>query len=63
MSINIEIPNEDLLKDLLNEEDGDETTNRVRRLIKQRFAMEFNKLPFNVAQNQEMHNESIAVLF
>lgn len=37
MSINQEIPNEDLLNDLLSEEDGDETTNRVRKLIKQRY--------------------------
>jgi hypothetical protein len=55
MSINEEIPNEDLLHDLLNEEDGDETTNRVRKLIKERFQLEFNKLPFDIGQNQRMH--------
>ncbi|KAJ3303635.1 hypothetical protein HDV03_003609 [Kappamyces sp. JEL0829] len=57
MSINQEIPNDDLLNDLLSEEDGDETTNRVRRLIKQRFTLEFNKLPFNVAHDQTLHAE------
>lgn len=59
MTINSEIPNEDLLTDLLNEEDGDENTNRVRGLIKARFAMEFVKLPFDVGgENQILHAES-----
>ncbi|KAH6578289.1 hypothetical protein BASA60_003679 [Batrachochytrium salamandrivorans] len=46
MSINQEIPNAMLLQDLLNEDDGDEITNRVRGLIKDRFQVEFNKLPY-----------------
>lgn len=48
MSINQEIPNEDLLNDLLSEEDGDETTNRVRKLIKQRYShFQSTSLTFN----------------
>ncbi|KAJ3273400.1 hypothetical protein HDV01_004276 [Terramyces sp. JEL0728] len=57
MTINGEIPNEDLLNDLLNEVDGDETTNRVRSLIKQKFSLEFNKLPFDMGENQVIHAE------
>jgi hypothetical protein len=59
MTINSEIPNSDLLQDLLNEEDGDENVNRVRRLVKERFVMEFVKLPFDVGgDNQILHAES-----
>lgn len=54
MSINQEISNENLLHDLLNEEDGDETTNRVRQLIKQKFQVEFTKLPFYKG-NEDLH--------
>ncbi|KAJ2991463.1 hypothetical protein HDV02_003768 [Globomyces sp. JEL0801] len=57
MTINQDIPNEDLLHDLMSDIDGDETTNRVRELIQQRFQLEFNKLPFDMGQNQAMHAE------
>ncbi|KAI8912732.1 hypothetical protein EDD86DRAFT_188494 [Gorgonomyces haynaldii] len=55
MSINGEIPNQTLLNDLLSEEDGDETTNRVRGLIKSKFQIEFVKLPYFQA-NQDLHD-------
>ncbi|KAI9006190.1 hypothetical protein BC832DRAFT_584088 [Gaertneriomyces semiglobifer] len=62
MSINGDIPDRRLLDDLLCEEDGDEQTNRVRRLIRQRFDVSFCKLPFNVGGNIMMHEEAIAAL-
>lgn len=57
MTINESIPNEDLLHDLLQEEDGDENTNRVRKLVKEKFNLEFNKLPFNMGDNMSLHEE------
>ncbi|KAJ3088947.1 hypothetical protein HK102_007578 [Quaeritorhiza haematococci] len=48
MSINQEVPNEQLLRDLLSGADGDETTNKVRELVKDRFNVEFGKLPYNM---------------
>ncbi|KAL2912516.1 Guanylate-binding protein 6 [Polyrhizophydium stewartii] len=57
MSINQEIPNDTLLHDLLNEEDGDETTNRVRKLIKEKFQIEFNKLPFDQGMGSALHSQ------
>ena len=57
MSINLEILNQDLLHDLLDETDGDEITNRIRRLIKQRFALEFIKLPLQVDDYQILHHD------
>lgn len=57
MSINQEIPNETLLNDLLSEEDGDETTNMIRTLVKQKFQIEFTKLPFCQGQNNQLHTE------
>ena len=54
MSINGEIPNVTLLEDLLSEEDGDEATNNVRRLIKDRFEIEFNKLPFHTKDTDHL---------
>ena len=56
MSINQEIPNQTLLHDLLSEEDGDETTNRVRSLVKQKFQIEFAKLPF-CQGNTELYDD------
>ncbi|KAJ3209135.1 hypothetical protein HDU67_006380 [Dinochytrium kinnereticum] len=47
MSFNGDHSDRRLLEDLLCENDGDETTNRIRRLIKSRFDVEFAKLPFN----------------
>lgn len=47
MSFNQGIQGTQLITDLLNETSGDETTNRVRRLVKQRFDVEFAKIPFN----------------
>lgn len=47
MSFNQGIEGSQLITDLLNETSGDETTNRVRRLVKQRFDVEFAKIPFN----------------
>ena len=61
MSINQDIPNPNLLDDLLSEEDGDEQTNRVRRLIRQRFDVEFCKLPFNVP-GSSLHDEACSQL-
>ncbi|KAJ3196732.1 hypothetical protein HK101_007964 [Irineochytrium annulatum] len=58
MSINQDIPDRRLLEDLLSEEEGDEMTNRVRRLIKSRFDVEFAKLPFNGGGNQILHDEA-----
>ncbi|TPX32424.1 hypothetical protein SmJEL517_g04469 [Synchytrium microbalum] len=46
MTINQEITEIDLLTDLVNETDGDEATNRIRRIIRDRFDVEFTKLPF-----------------
>jgi hypothetical protein len=57
LTINEGIPNEELLSDLLNEEDGDEQTNRVRRLIKERFSLEFTKLPHDIGPNQDLHRD------
>jgi hypothetical protein len=57
MSINMEIPNENLLNDLLSDENGDETTNRVRTLVKDRFEMEFVKLPLNRGSDEELFAE------
>jgi hypothetical protein len=58
MSINQEIPNATLLNDLLSEEDGDETTNTVRALIKQKFQVEFTKLPFcQGSSNNTLHGQ------
>lgn len=57
MSINQEIPNETLISDLLSEEDGDETTNHVRALIKSKFQIEFCKLPFCQGKNDKLHSE------
>ncbi|TPX73017.1 hypothetical protein SpCBS45565_g00104 [Spizellomyces sp. 'palustris'] len=62
MSINGDIPDRRLLDDLLNEEDGDEQTNRVRRLVRQRFDTNFAKLPFNVGGNTAVHQEAVAAL-
>ncbi|KAI8924845.1 hypothetical protein BC831DRAFT_463415 [Entophlyctis helioformis] len=60
MSINQEIPNDTLLHDLLAEEDGDETTNRVRKLIKEKFQVEFTKLPFDAGMNSQVHSDICA---
>ena len=60
MSINMDIPNEDLLRDLLEEENGDEITNRVRSLVKDRFVMEFVKLPLNRGNDESLYNEICA---
>ncbi|KAI8589480.1 hypothetical protein BDZ88DRAFT_418332 [Geranomyces variabilis] len=62
MSINGDIPDRRLLEDLLSEEDGDEQTNRVRHLIKERFDTSFAKLPFNMAGSSEMHQEAVATI-
>ncbi|KAJ3112410.1 hypothetical protein HDU96_004589 [Phlyctochytrium bullatum] len=62
MSINQDIPDRRLLDDLLSEEDGDDMTNRVRRLIKARFDVEFAKLPFNGAGNATLHDEACGLL-
>lgn len=60
MSINSGIPNETLLHDLLSEEDGDETTNNIRGLVKQKFSIEFCKLPFcNGTESLEEHSKSV----
>ncbi|KAI9362977.1 hypothetical protein DFJ73DRAFT_620638 [Zopfochytrium polystomum] len=58
MSINGDIPDRRLLEDLLSEEEGDEMTNRVRSLIKQKFDVEFQKLPYNTQGNQVLHDEA-----
>ncbi|KAK5669722.1 hypothetical protein QVD99_004108 [Batrachochytrium dendrobatidis] len=47
MTINQEIPNTTLLQDLLCEDEGDEAINCIRSLIKDRFQVEFNKIPYN----------------
>ncbi|KAJ3006288.1 hypothetical protein HKX48_000201 [Thoreauomyces humboldtii] len=62
MTINGDIPDRRLLEDLLSEEDGDEQTNRVRRLIRERFDTSFAKLPFNMKGSAEMHEEAVANL-
>ncbi|KAI8854939.1 hypothetical protein BC829DRAFT_378855 [Chytridium lagenaria] len=62
MSINQDLPDRRLLEDLLSEEDGDEMTNRVRRLIKARFDVEFAKLPFNGGGNQILHDEACGII-
>jgi hypothetical protein len=46
MSINESISNRLLLQDLLGEENGDEMTNRIRRLVSSRFEVEFTKIPW-----------------
>ncbi|KAJ3380992.1 hypothetical protein HDU92_005656 [Lobulomyces angularis] len=53
MSINQSIPNEKLKVDLLSENFGDETTNRVRRLVKERFDVDFVKIPWCLLGNEE----------
>ncbi|KAJ3044205.1 hypothetical protein HDV00_002883 [Rhizophlyctis rosea] len=62
MSINQTIPDAALLEDLLSEEDGDEQTNRIRRLIRQRFDVEFCKLPYNVPGAPGLHDEACSIL-
>ncbi|KAI8823395.1 uncharacterized protein EV422DRAFT_520900 [Fimicolochytrium jonesii] len=62
MSINGDIPDRRLLDDLLCEEDGDEQTNRVRKLIRERFDVSFAKLPFTMPGNQHLFLESVATL-
>ncbi|KAJ3207692.1 hypothetical protein HDU67_007285 [Dinochytrium kinnereticum] len=62
MSINQDLPDRQLLEDLLSEEDGDEMTNRVRRLIRSRFDVEFGKLPFNGGGNQILHDEACGIM-
>ncbi|KAI8825728.1 uncharacterized protein EV422DRAFT_513985 [Fimicolochytrium jonesii] len=62
MTINGDIPDRILLDDLLSEIDGDEQTNRVRSLIRERFSVRFAKLPFNMAGNTAVYNEAIATL-
>ncbi|ORY42203.1 hypothetical protein BCR33DRAFT_660965 [Rhizoclosmatium globosum] len=46
MSINSGIPSPHLLTDLLSSTDGDEMSNRVKRLIREQFDVSFAKLPF-----------------
>ncbi|KAJ3074658.1 hypothetical protein HDU98_010654 [Podochytrium sp. JEL0797] len=46
MSINSGIPSTHLLNDLLSSTDGDEMSNRVKRLIRDQFDVSFEKLPF-----------------
>ncbi|KAJ3287746.1 hypothetical protein HK104_008472 [Borealophlyctis nickersoniae] len=62
MSINQDIPDRVLLEDLLSQEDGDEQTNRVRRLIRERFDVAFCKLPYNVRGNTTLHHEACQAL-
>ncbi|KAI9102857.1 hypothetical protein DFS34DRAFT_610811 [Phlyctochytrium arcticum] len=65
MSINSDIPDSRLLEDLLSEEDGDEQTNRVRRLIRQHFSVSFAKLPFNMGSagnSSAVHQEAVGIL-
>ncbi|KAI9209437.1 uncharacterized protein BJ171DRAFT_418838 [Polychytrium aggregatum] len=62
MSINQEIEEEELLEDLLCEEEGDEITNRVRQLIKERFDVEFQKIPFHTLGVPTMHQQAIEVM-
>jgi hypothetical protein len=59
MSINLEISNKTLLFDLLAEEDGDETTNEIRKLVKDKFAVDFVKLPFLSGEFKKMHSDII----
>ncbi|KAJ3417561.1 hypothetical protein HDV05_000018 [Chytridiales sp. JEL 0842] len=58
MTINQGIPDYRLLEDLLSESEGDEMTNRVRRLIREKFDVEFAKLPYNLGTNEELHEEA-----
>ncbi|KAJ1533012.1 hypothetical protein HK096_005834 [Nowakowskiella sp. JEL0078] len=58
MTINEEIPEEKLLHDLLSETSGDETTNRIRGLIRQRFDIEFAKLPYRSKYASEAFEEA-----
>ncbi|KAI9341907.1 hypothetical protein BDR26DRAFT_859777 [Obelidium mucronatum] len=46
MSINTGFPCSHLLSDLLSSNDGDEMSNRVKRLIREQFNVSFEKLPF-----------------
>ncbi|KAI8800537.1 hypothetical protein BJ742DRAFT_685972 [Cladochytrium replicatum] len=62
MTINSEIPEQRLLSDLLSEEDGDEITNRVRHLIRQRFDIEFAKLPYNIGPNVALFDQACEAL-
>ncbi|KAJ1551838.1 hypothetical protein HK405_013735 [Cladochytrium tenue] len=48
MSINADVPAERLLEDLLSCEEGDEMTNRVRMLVREKFDVQFQKLPYDV---------------
>jgi hypothetical protein len=58
MTINQGIPDYRLLEDLLSESTGDEMTNRVRSLIREKFDVEFAKLPYNLGSNEAIHEES-----
>ncbi|KAJ3328754.1 hypothetical protein HDU76_009342 [Blyttiomyces sp. JEL0837] len=62
MTINQDIPDNRLLEDLLSDEEGDEMTNRVRTLIRQKFDVEFAKLPFNVGGQSIMHDEACVAI-
>ena len=62
MTINQDIPSDQLLDDLLSEEEGDEMTNRVKSLIRDKFDVELAKLPFNVGGNTEIHEEACAAI-
>ncbi|KAJ3094483.1 hypothetical protein HDU96_001660 [Phlyctochytrium bullatum] len=62
LSFNSDVADRRLLDDLLSEAEGDEMTNRVRRLIKSRFDVEFAKLPFNDLSNRFVYEESLAAL-
>ncbi|KAJ3354839.1 hypothetical protein HDU83_004512 [Entophlyctis luteolus] len=52
MSINAGMPSADLLADLLSCAEGDEMSNRVKRLISKRFDVTFEKLPFVVGADK-----------
>jgi hypothetical protein len=62
MTINETVAEDKLLDDLLSPEDGDEQTNTVRQLIRDRFEVELAKLPFRHPGNEDQHEESVQQL-
>ncbi|TPX51739.1 hypothetical protein SeMB42_g00870 [Synchytrium endobioticum] len=63
MSMNQGMDKVELLTDLLNETHGDEATNRIRRVVRERFDIEFAKLPFCMRNPiTSEHQEAVADL-
>jgi hypothetical protein len=62
MSINAGLPASKLLSDLLQEDTGDEMTNKVRQLVKDNFNLELVKIPFINSGNMSEHQEACGEL-